>query len=58
MPIDPPLPTTDSPMPPDAEPRSRLYALTSWIAVASALVALLTQVVQLLAMAWRELPRP
>jgi hypothetical protein len=58
MPIDPPLPTTGGPIPPDAESRSRLYAVTRWIAVASAFVALLTQVVQLLAMAWRELPRP
>ena len=58
MPTTPPLPTTGSPIPPDAEPRSRLYAVTRWIAVASAFVALLTQVVQLLALAWRELPRP
>ena len=58
MPNDPPLPTMGSPIPPDAESRSRLYVATRWIAVASAFVALLTQVVQLLAMAWRELPRP
>lgn len=58
MPIIPPPPTAGSPIPPDAESRSRLYTVARWIAVASAFVALLTQVVQLLATAWRELPRP
>lgn len=58
MKIDPPLPITGGGRPTGAAPRSRLYAVSRWIAVASAFVALLTQVVQLLAMAWRELPRP
>jgi hypothetical protein len=58
MTIYPPLPRADSPTHPDADPESRLRAVSRWIAVASAMVALLTQLVQLLSMAWRELPWP
>ena len=58
MPIYPPLTPSGSPVHPEIDPESRLRTLSRWIAVTSALVALLTQLVQLLALAWRELPRP
>lgn len=58
MPIPPRLTPSGSPVHPEVDPASRLRTVSRWIAVTSALVALLTQVVQLLALAWRELPRP
>lgn len=57
MPGCTPRPRSDDPAPEPPGERG-LRAITRWIAVASAAVALLTQVVQLLGMAWRELPRP
>lgn len=58
MPHHPALPPAASPIHPGTEPESRLRTVTRWIAVASAVVALLSQVVQLLVMAWKELPWP
>ena len=58
MPIGPPLPQAASPIHPETDPESLWRAVTRWLAVASAVVALLTQVVQLLAMASKELPWP